>query len=213
MARFGVVRFGEFTLKSGRRSPYFVDAGRFRSGLALGGLGKAYAARICAENFRPRVVFGPAYKGIPLSVTTAIALSESLGIDVGYCFDRKEVKTHGEGGRFVGEQPTVDQPVVIVDDVITSGGSIREAVQILRAEAAVRILAVVIAVDRQERGASVDSTLTELQRELSTPVLSIVTIAQVFDHLARVSVQDRILVTTEHRDAFDKYQRDYGVRE
>ena len=213
MARFGVVRFGEFTLKSGRRSPYFVDAGRFRSGLALKGLSTAYAERIRAAGLEPDVIFGPAYKGVPLSVATAMTLSDFDDRDVGYCFDRKEVKQHGEGGIFVGEPPSPGRRFVIVDDVITSGGSIREACGKLREAASVTIEAVIVAVDREERGRSMESTLTELQRELSVPVLPIVSITDVFDHLATTRVGGDVLIDEQQSARFSEYQREFGVRQ
>src|SRR5262245_35074189 len=169
LAENDVIRFGEFTLKSGRKSPYFINAGQLRTGRAIAGVGRAYAERIREAGLSPDVVFGPSYKGVPLAVATAIALSEG-GCDVGFSFDRKEAKEHGEGGIFVGTQPSEGQGVVLVDDVITSGTSIEQAVALLRNAANVKILGVVVAVDRQERGRE-RSTLSELESALGAPVL------------------------------------------
>lgn len=210
MVRFEVIRFGEFTLKSGRRSPYFVNAGRFRTGRALSGLGAAYAARIRAAGLSPDTVFGPAYKGVPLSVATAIALS-GADKDIGFCFDRKETKDHGEGGEFVGDIPRDGQRIVIVDDVITAGGSVRESVQKLRSAARVEIVAAVVAVDREEQGVGAHSTLTELASETGFPVLSIVTVREVFDYLREHEVDGKRWVDAERRSRFEAYFNEFGV--
>src|SRR3990172_2913642 len=147
LAEYDVIRFGEFTLKSGRKSPYFINAGQLRTGRAIAGVGRAYAERIREAGLLPDVIFGPSYKGVPLAVATAIAASEERR-DVGFCFDRKEAKDHGEGGVFVGMQPSPGQSLVVVDDVITSGISIEQSVALLRGAADVKILGVVVAVDR-----------------------------------------------------------------
>ena len=183
LAASDVVRFGEFTLKSGRTSPYFINAGQLRTGRAIAGLGRAYAARMLDAGLECDFVFGPSYKGIPLAVATASALAE-LGSDVGFAFDRKEVKDHGEGGRFVGTQPEAGLAAVIVDDVITSGASIRHSVELL-GQASVRITGIVVAVDRQERGSGTKSTLSELEDSLGIPVLPVVTVREMVDILRR----------------------------
>ncbi len=181
LAQNDVIRFGEFTLKSGRKSPYFINAGQLRSGRAIAGVGRAYAERIREAGLSPDVVFGPSYKGIPLAVATAIALSEG-GPDVGFSFDRKEAKEHGEGGVFVGTQPAAGQRLVLVDDVITSGISIERTVALLREAAEVKILGVVVAVDRQERGRE-RSTLSELESALGAPVLPVLNVRQIVERL------------------------------
>ncbi|HEY7820081.1 MAG TPA: orotate phosphoribosyltransferase [Vicinamibacteria bacterium] len=181
LAENDVIRFGEFTLKSGRKSPYFINAGQLRTGRAIAGVGRAYAERIREAGLSPDVIFGPSYKGVPLAVATAIALSEE-GRDVGFTFDRKEAKEHGEGGVFVGTQPTAGQGVVLVDDVITSGTSIEQAAALLRNAADVKILGVVIAVDRQERGRE-RSTLSELESALGAPVLPVLNVRQIVERL------------------------------
>ncbi|MEM6995038.1 MAG: orotate phosphoribosyltransferase [Myxococcota bacterium] len=208
LLRFEVLRFGSFTLKSGRTSPYFVNAGQFRTGAAIAALGRAFAQRMVEADLvaRTDVVFGPSYKGVPLAVTTAAALADS-GRDVGYAFDRKEAKDHGEGGVFVGSAPTDGTRVVIVDDVITSGRSIREAAALLAAAGKVELVGVVVAVDRQERGQGDATTLDELTDELSVPVVPVLSITEVVQDLTA-------------RDALDPAQRDavlahvaqYGAR-
>lgn len=183
LAAWDAVRFGEFELKSGRTSPYFINAGQLRTGSAIAGLGRAYAARLLDAGLDCDFVFGPSYKGVPLAVTTAMALAEH-GTDVGFCFDRKETKDHGEGGLFVGTQPEAGLSAVIVDDVITSGASIRHSVALL-GRAAVRIVGIVVAVDRQERGTGTKSTVDELAASLGIPVLAVVTVREVIDILRR----------------------------
>lgn len=203
LAASDVVRFGEFTLKSGRSSPYFINAGQLRTGGAIAGLGRAYAARILDAGLECDFVFGPSYKGIPLAVATATALAER-GVDAGFSFDRKEVKDHGEGGRFVGTQPKAGLRAVIVDDVITSGASIRHSVELLK-RSAVRITGVVVAVDRQERGSGTKSTLNELEGSLAVPLLPVVTVREMVDILHRSGRVDDTVVA-----AIGGYLERYG---
>lgn len=211
LARHEVVRFGEFTLKSGRKSPYFINAGQLRTGGAITGLGAAYAERILERGLDCDLVFGPSYKGVPLAVATVIALFER-GRDAGFCFDRKERKDHGEGGVFVGTPPADGMRVVVVDDVITSGASIRQSVSLLYESAAVRVEGVVIAVDRQERGRS-RSTLVELEEELGVPVVPIVTIRDVVAHLSSVQVAGSPLLDEDRRARVEDYLAHYGAAE
>jgi orotate phosphoribosyltransferase len=209
LVRYEVIRFGEFTLKSGRRSPYFVNAGQLRTGDAIARLGEAYAARLTHERVSVDLVFGPAYKGVPLAVATAIGLSRR-GRDVGFAFDRKEAKDHGEGGVFVGTAPNDGMRVAIVDDVITSGASIREAVELLARAAAVEVAAVVVAVDRQERGRTARTTLAELRDELRVPVLPIVTIREIVAHLHGRTIAGAVAVDDARRDAIAAYLAEHG---
>lgn len=200
LVRHEVLRFGEFTLKSGRRSPYFVNAGQFRSGSAIAGLGRAYAGCLRRAGAAFDLVFGPSYKGVPLAVATAIALSEG-GADAAFCFDRKEQKDHGEGGWFVGTAPQDGMRVVIVDDVITSGQSVHASASLLRRAADVKIAAVVVAVDRQERGQDpARTTLATLQAELDAPVHAIVTISEVAAYLGGrgILAADRVAAIHAH---------------
>jgi orotate phosphoribosyltransferase len=199
-----VVRFGAFTLKSGRQSPYFINAGQLRTGSAIAGLGRAYAARILDGELRCDFIFGPSYKGVPLAVATAMALAER-GRDLGFAFDRKEVKDHGEGGRFVGMQPESGMRAVVVDDVITSGASIRYSVELLRA-ASVEVTGAVIAVDRQERGSGAKTTLAELEESLEIPVLPIVTVTAMVEHLHKNGS-----VSAEMKARIEAYVQEHGA--
>jgi orotate phosphoribosyltransferase len=209
LVRHEVLRFGDFTLKSGRRSPYFVNAGQFRTGAAISGLGRAYAECLRRAGLRCDLLFGPSYKGVPLAVATAIAMAE-LGQDAPFCFDRKEHKEHGEGGWFVGTAPQAGMRVVIVDDVITSGKSIHESVELLRRTADVQIAGVVVAVDRQERGAGERTTLAELQGQLGVPVCPIVTIRDVIEHLHGREVDGARVIDDERRAAMEAHLAAFG---
>ncbi|WP_205342888.1 orotate phosphoribosyltransferase [Denitrificimonas caeni] len=198
----GVLRFGEFTLKSGRVSPYFFNAGLFDSGLALAKLGRFYAQALVDSGLSYDVVFGPAYKGIPLAATTAVALAEHHQRDVPWCFNRKEAKDHGEGGTLVGA-PLAGN-VVIVDDVITAGTAIREVMQIIQGEGA-QAAGVLIALDRQERGTGALSAIQEVERDFNMPVISIVSLQQVLEYLAQSTDFKQYL------PAVERYREDYGI--
>jgi orotate phosphoribosyltransferase len=209
LVEFEVVRFGDFTLKSGRKSPYFVNMGQLRTGAAALGVGRAYAAEIRRRGIRCDLVFGPAYKGIPLAVATAIGLAES-GVDTAFGFDRKEIKDHGEGGRFVATAPKNGDHVVLVDDVITSGISVRETVDLLEGAADVTIAGVIVAVDRMERGQSAKTTLAELRAELGVPVFPIVDVRSLVADLASRDVHGRRVVDDAIRAAIDAYLEAHG---
>ena len=198
----GVLRFGEFTLKSGRTSPYFFNAGLFNSGLALAQLGRFYAEAVQASGIDFDVLFGPAYKGIPLVSATAVALAEQHGRDLPWCFNRKEAKEHGEGGTLVGA-PLVGK-ALIVDDVITAGTAIREVMQIIQAQGA-QAAGVLIALNREERGQGELSAIQEVERDYGIPVVSIVSLSQVLDYLA----QDQEL--KRHLPAVEAYRAQYGI--
>ncbi|MFP5382809.1 MAG: orotate phosphoribosyltransferase [Gammaproteobacteria bacterium] len=175
-----VLRFGEFTLKSGRQSPYFFNAGLFNTGGALAALGRFYADAIVASGARFDLLFGPAYKGIPLVSATAVALADRHGRDLPWCFNRKEAKDHGEGGSLVGA-PLAGR-VLIVDDVITAGTAIREVMQIVRAAGA-EPAGVIVALDRQEKGKGELSAIQEVERDFAIPVYSIVALTQLVEFL------------------------------
>ena len=163
--------FGEFTLKSGRVSPYFFNAGKFQTGAALAALGRFYAEAVIDAGVDFDLVFGPAYKGIPLATTAAVALADQYGRDMPYCFNRKEVKDHGEGGTLVGAP--LEGRVLIVDDVMTAGTAVREVMSII-ADAGAKPAAVVVGLNRQERGQSELSAIQEVERDYGIPVISIV---------------------------------------
>lgn len=198
----GVLRFGEFTLKSGRVSPYFFNAGLFDSGLALAKLGRFYAQALVDSGLSYDVVFGPAYKGIPLAATTAVALAEHHQRDTPWCFNRKEAKDHGEGGTLVGA--SLAGKVVIVDDVITAGTAIREVMHIINNQGA-QAAGVLIALDRQERGTGALSAIQEVERDFNMPVISIVSLQQVLEYLAESAELKQYL------PAVERYREDYGI--
>lgn len=198
----GVLRFGQFTLKSGRTSPYFFNAGLFDSGLALAQLGRFYAAAIVDSGIDFDVLFGPAYKGIPLAATTAVALAEHHGRDLPWCFNRKEAKDHGEGGTLVGAP--LKGRVLIVDDVITAGTAIREVMQIIQGQGA-QAAGTLIALNRQERGQGELSAIQEVERDFGMPVVSIVSLQQVLEYLAGDAELKQYL------RAVEAYRAEYGI--
>ncbi|NAW13443.1 orotate phosphoribosyltransferase [Halomonas sp. D1-1] len=200
----GVLRFGEFTLKSGRVSPYFFNAGLFRSGAALARLGRFYAHAIAERAPRFDVLFGPAYKGIPLAATAAVALADHHDRDLPYAFNRKEAKAHGEGGSIVGAELT--GRVLIIDDVITAGTAIGEVMALIE-QAGANAAGVVIALDRQERGQGEKSAIQEVEARYGMPVISIVTLDMVLAYLEEQSGE----TLRGHADAIRDYRARYGV--
>jgi orotate phosphoribosyltransferase len=213
MVRCDVLTFGDFVAKSGRRTPYFVNAGRFRTGEQVAALGRFYAAAIDdAFGDDVDVLFGPAYKGIPLAVTTAIALHTEHGRDVAFCFDRKEAKDHGEGGSLIGHQLADGDRVVIVEDVTTAGTSIRQTVPLLRATADVDIVGLVVGVDRRERGTREDvSALDELADELGFRTVALATIDDIVTHLRDREVDGRRVLTDADLARIGAYRAEHGV--
>lgn len=200
----GVLRFGEFTLKSGRVSPYFFNAGLFNTGSALAKLGRFYAAALEESGIEYDVVFGPAYKGIPLSASLTIALADQYQKDMPYVFNRKEAKTHGEGGNLVGAP--LEGRVLIVDDVITAGTAIREVMSLIESTDGATPAAVLIALNRQERGQGELSAIQEVERDFGITVASIVSLNQVLDYVA----EDPELA--QYADAISAYRDQYGVK-
>jgi orotate phosphoribosyltransferase len=198
----GVLRFGEFSLKSGRTSPYFFNAGLVNSGRHLARLGRFYAQAIVDSGIEFDVLFGPAYKGIPLATAAGIALADHHNLDKPYCFNRKEAKKHGEGGNLVGA--ALAGRVLIIDDVITAGTAIRESLAIIDAAGADAV-GVVIALDRQERGQGNRSAIQEVEQDLGLEVTSIVTLSELRDYLADKPDYQGAL------KAIDEYREQYGV--
>ncbi len=197
-----VLRFGEFTLKSGRTSPYFFNAGLFNTGRDLARLGRFYAAALVDANIEFDLLFGPAYKGIPIATTTAVALSDHHDIDIPYCFNRKEAKTHGEGGNLVGS--ALEGKVMLVDDVITAGTAIRESMEIIKANGA-QLSGVLIALDRQEKGKGELSAIQEVERDFGTKVISIVTLGDLIRYLEeQPDMADSL-------QSIKQYRQDYGI--
>jgi orotate phosphoribosyltransferase len=207
MVQNGVLKFGEFTLKSGRKAPYFINTGNYKTGAQLSKLGEYYAACIKENNIEAETLVGPAYKGIPLAVTTAVSLYSKYGVDMNYCFDRKEVKDHGEGGLFVGKQLVDGEKVIIVEDVMTSGKALREMLPKLKEAANVTIAGMVISVDRMEKG--LDSNLSAVQevyKEFGVKVYSIVTMADIIE-----AIESGVIEGKEYLDSMKAYRATYGV--
>jgi orotate phosphoribosyltransferase len=200
MIEYGVLRFGDFTLKSGRSSPYFFNLGAIDDGAGLSALGNAYAAALLARGIVPDVVFRPAYKGIPIAVATATSLAVRHGINVGVAFNRKEAKAHGEGGRLIGR--ALAGRVVIVDDVMTAGTAVIEAAGLVRATGA-ELAGVLVALDRQELLEDGSTALVQVARGLDVTVMSIVSLADVITYLG--SWPDH----RESLEAIRKYQREH----
>ena len=198
----GVLRFGDFTLKSGRTSPYFFNAGLFNTGGHLARLGRFYARAIVDSGIGFDVLFGPAYKGIPLAAAASIALADHHGSNVPWCFNRKEAKDHGEGGNLVGAG--LKGRILVIDDVITAGTAIRESVDIIQAAGAT-LAGVVIALDRQERGTGRQSAIQEVEQTYGIRVASIVTLADLLDYLREQPGQDEAVARIE------AYRSAYGV--
>lgn len=196
----GVLSFGEFTLKSGRVSPYFFNAGAFNSGYLLARLGNFYADALKASDVPFDLLFGPAYKGIPLVSATVVALSDKYDTDVPYAFNRKEAKDHGEGGQIVGAEPKGQ--VVIIDDVITAGTAVRETMERLR-ETEALVTGILVAIDRQERGAGELSAIQEVEKEYGVCVTSIVKLDHIIEYLTKKG-DDAVLLV-------EKYRTEYGV--
>ncbi|MFY8352621.1 orotate phosphoribosyltransferase [Pseudoalteromonas sp. SSM20] len=197
-----VLKFGEFTLKSGRTSPYFFNAGLFNTGRDLARLGRFYAAALQDSGIDFDVLFGPAYKGIPIATTTAVALADHHERDVPYCFNRKEKKDHGEGGTLVGS--ALEGKIMLVDDVITAGTAIRESMEIIAANGA-DLSGVLIALDRQEKGKAELSAIQEVERDFNTRVISIVKLADLITYLEQKGDM------SEHLASVKAYRDQYGV--
>lgn len=201
-----VLRFGEFTLKSGRKSPYFFNAGLFNTGRDLAQLGRFYAAALNESGVQFDLLFGPAYKGIPIATTTAVALADHYDRDVPYCFNRKEAKTHGEGGNLVGS--ALQGRVMLVDDVITAGTAIRESMEIIAANQAT-LAGVMIALNRMERGQGELSAIQEVERDYGCQVIAIITLNDLISYLEeQVASQPEL---APHLDAVRAYRAEYGV--
>ncbi|EGR3963557.1 orotate phosphoribosyltransferase [Vibrio cholerae] len=197
-----VLKFGEFTLKSGRKSPYFFNAGLFNTGRDLARLGRFYAAALVDSGIEFDVLFGPAYKGIPIATTTAVALADHHDVDTPYCFNRKEAKDHGEGGNLVGSK--LEGRVMLVDDVITAGTAIRESMELIQVNKA-DLAGVLVAIDRQEKGKGELSAIQEVERDFGCAVISIVSLTDLITYLEQQGNN------TEHLEAVKAYRAQYGI--
>ena len=207
MVECGVLTFGDFTLKSGRKAPYFVNTGNYKTGAQLAKLGEFYAECISENNIDVETLFGPAYKGIPLAVSAAVELYNKFGKEVSYCFDRKEVKDHGEGGMFVGKKLADGEKVVIIEDVMTSGKALREVMPKLKDAANVNVTGMVITVDRMEK--ALDSELSAVEqayKDFGVKVYSIVNINDIINAIRNGVVQGK-----EYLDKMLEYRNTYGV--
>lgn len=207
MAECGVLTFGDFTLKSGRKAPYFINTGNYRTGSQICRLGGFYADCIAENKIEADLLFGPAYKGIPLAVSTASALYSKYDIDLGYCFDRKEEKDHGEGGVFVGRKPADGDRIIIIEDVMTSGKALKETYPKLSSAAKVQVKDMVISVDRMEK--ALDSDLSAVQaayKEYGITVHSIVTINDII-----AAAEEGIINADGYVDKMKEYRKVYGV--
>ncbi|MCX4255384.1 MAG: orotate phosphoribosyltransferase [Oscillospiraceae bacterium] len=207
MVDSGVLTFGEFTLKSGRLSPYFMNSGNYKTGAQLARLGEFYAECIHDNGIEFDTLFGPAYKGIPLAVSTAVALYTKFGIDVNYCFDRKEAKDHGEGGCIVGKQLGDGERVAIIEDVMTSGKALREVMPKLKETANVDVAAMIIQVDRMEKGLNGDkSAVQEVSGEFGVNIYPIVNMNDIIE-----AIEDGVVPGREYLEKMIEYRKVYGV--
>ena len=208
MVDCGVLTFGDFTLKSGRKAPYFVNTGNYKTGAQLAKLGEFYAECIKDNNIEAQTLFGPAYKGIPLAVSAAVALYNKYGMEVSYCFDRKEVKDHGEGGMFVGKKLEDDEKVVIIEDVMTSGKALREVMPKLTGSANVNVSTMVITVDRMEKALDSDlSAVDQAYKDFGVKVYSIVNINDIIE-----AIKNGVVDGKEYLDKMLEYRDTYGAK-
>ena len=209
-----VLKFGDFVTKSGRKTPFFVNTGFYRTGAQLRKLGEYYAKAI-HDHFGLDfdVLFGPAYKGIPLTVAATIAISEQYGRDIRYCSNRKEVKDHGDRGILLGSPMGDGDRVVIIEDVTTAGTSIQETLPIIRAQGEVHSVGLVVSVDRMERGQGEKSALQEIQEVYGLQTTAIVTMAEVVEHLYNRPYKGKVIIDDALKTAIDAYYEQYGVRQ
>ena len=205
------LRFGEFTLKSGRKSPYFFNAGQFNTGAEIERLGYYYACAIRELEVVPTLVFGPAYKGIPLCLAATIALRQRFDMDTSFGFDRKEIKEHGEGGWLVGKEPDPQDRVVLVDDVVTDGATKIQMIRRLKAACSARITGLVIALDRKEKNADGEDAVAALQTAAGVPVRSIVSVHDILAYLPGRSISGRIVLTADMLGRIETYLDEHGI--
>ncbi|MDD7408533.1 MAG: orotate phosphoribosyltransferase [Anaerovoracaceae bacterium] len=219
MVSAGVLTFGDFVTKSGRNTPYFVNTGNYHTGEQASKLGRYYAECITEHikngdiSGQPDVLFGPAYKGIPLCVNTAAALYENYSMNVGYCFNRKEKKDHGEGGIMVGQKLKDGDRVIITEDVITAGTAVRETLPILMGAADVKVEALIVSVDRMERGQGEKTAIKEIEEEFGIKTYPIVTVREVIDTLYNVPVNGKVVIDDATKEAMENYMAKYCVME
>ncbi len=213
MIESGVLTFGDFITKSGRKTPFFVNTGNYQSGYELKKLGEFYATAI-KENFGEDfdILFGPAYKGIPLTVTTAIALEDKYNISSKYCSNRKEVKDHGDTGILLGSKINDGDRIIIVEDVTTAGTSIYETMPILNEQGKVNVKGLIISVDRMERGQGEKSALSEIKEKFGFKTCAIVTMEEVIEYLYNKEINGKVIINDEIKDRIDDYYKEYGAK-
>ena len=211
LVRSEALKFGSFTLKSGRTSPYFFNSGEFSRGEQIDRLGYYYASAIRELEQQPTVVYGPAYKGIPLCISAAIAFNHHFERDVAYSFDRKEEKDHGEGGVIVGYVPQADDTVVVVDDVVTDGATKVEAINMLRSVTAATVTGLIIAVDRKERNKDGGNSVEALAEKADVEVRAIVTVHDILEHLLGREIDGKVVMTDEIKSQVEGYLSEYAV--
>lgn len=213
MVRAGVLTFGDFTTKSGRKTPYFVNTGNFKTGAQMASLGDLYA-RTIYEDFGTDfdALYGPAYKGIPLAAAAAASLYRLYGVNKPYFFNRKEAKDHGEGGSLIGYKPKDGDRIVIVEDVVTAGTAVRESAELLGSIADLKLAALIVSIDRRERGQGSKAALDELEDEFGLKVCPIATVYDVIDKLHGREVDGRVLIDDTMKSKMEAYLAEYGAR-
>ncbi|SFB45545.1 orotate phosphoribosyltransferase [Clostridium frigidicarnis] len=213
MVKCNVLTFGDFVTKSGRKTPFFINTGNYKTGNQLNKLGEFYAKAI-KENYKEnfQVLFGPAYKGIPLTVATSMILNSLYGMDVSYCSNRKEVKDHGDKGILLGSNLKDNDNVLIIEDVTTAGTSVYETMPILKSQGNVNVIGLIISVDRMEKGKSEETALVELQNKFGFKACSIVTMKEVIEYLYNKEIDGKILIDDVMKNRIEDYYKIYGVK-
>lgn len=212
MLESGVLTFGDFTTKSGRKTPYFINTGNYKTGSQITKLGEFYAECIYTSiGEKVDVLYGPAYKGIPLAVTTASSLYRKYQIDVPFCFNRKEAKDHGEGGNIIGYLPQENEQITIIEDVVTAGTAVRESLALLNNITKATVNALIVSVDRMERGTGDKSTLDELRESLGIETYAIVNIEEIISYLYNREINGEVLLDDELMERVRNYRKEYGV--
>ena len=212
MVRSQVLTFGEFVLKSGRISPYFINTGLYRTGAQIAKLGEYYAACLMAQvKGGVNALYGPAYKGIPLVVSTATALFHQYQLDIPYCFNRKESKDHGEGGLIIGYQPADNDHIVMIDDVTTAGTAMRENLPIIQSSAKAKVVALIISVDRMEKGTGHLSAVQQIRNDFGINVYPIVTVRDILDHLYGKKLEGKTVIDDIIKEKMEHYLKEYGA--
>jgi orotate phosphoribosyltransferase len=214
MVESGVLTFGDFTTKSGRKTPFFINTGNYKTGAQLVKLGEFYAEAIMSNlNGELDVLFGPAYKGIPLAVSTSMIIASKFGKDISFCFNRKEAKDHGEGGSLIGHKLKGGNRVVIIEDVTTAGTSIRESVPLLKGVADVNVCGLVVSVDRMEKGTGTKSALSEIREEFGIKTFAIVTLDEIIEHLYKREIGGKVIIDDYLLGRINEYRALYGATE